>query len=462
MPGAARPINVREFIDERAVSPFQWLVGFLTFVMISLDGWDTVIIGFVVPELIKEWGVTKQALAPVLSAALFGLAVGAFVGGPVADRFGRKRVLVASVLVIGLGTLATAHAPSLEIMLPIRFITGLGLGAVMPNVVTLWSEYVPERRRSFLVTVVYSGFTVGAALCGFIAAWIIPSYGWRTMLTVGGALAVLCVPVMMLWLPESVAFLTVQNKRPDLIGKILSAIGRTRLPADAQFFLPAQPKVKGGAIGTILSRRYVAGTVLIWLCYFVGLFVLYLLYSWLPTMAKEAGYTSAQGAVMVGFLNWGGTLGSIAIGWLMDRFNRYLTVAVSFCMAAVSLWAVHSVESTFWALQVLAFAWGWFIPGTNTGMNALTARFYPTVARSTGLSWMHAFGRFGAIGSAFAGAAILSAGLGLSQILPIMAVAPLTGAVAVLIIAGLVRRWAIADESATKTEPSTTEVSSNA
>ena len=462
MPAAGRLINVREFIDERGVSPFQWLVGFLAFLIISLDGWDTVIIGFAVPELIREWGVTKQALAPVLSAALFGLAVGAFVGGPVADRFGRKRVLATSVFIIGIGTLATAYATSLGMMLPVRFITGLGLGAVMPNVVALWSEYVPERRRSFLVTVVYSGFTVGAALCGFIAAWIIPSYGWRTMLMVGGTLAIFCVPLLILWLPESVAFLTVQNRRPELIGRILSAIGRKSVPTDAQFFLPAQPVVKGGAIGTILSTRYVAGTVLIWLCYFVGLFVTYLLYNWLPTMAKEAEYTSAEGAVMVGVLNWGGTLGSIAIGWLMDRFDRYFTVAVSFCMAAISLWAVHSVQSTFWALQVLAFAWGWFIPGTNTGMNALTARFYPTVARSTGLSWMHAFGRFGAIGSAFAGAAILSAGLGLGQVLPIMAFAPLTGAVAVLVIAGLVRRWALADESATKAGPSRAEISPNA
>ncbi|WP_321819733.1 MULTISPECIES: MFS transporter [unclassified Burkholderia] len=287
MPASGNTINVREFIDERPVSPFQWLVGLLTFVVISLDGWDTVIIGFVVPELIKEWGVTKSALAPVLSAALFGLAAGALLGGPIADRFGRKRVLVASVLVIGVGTLATAHATSVATMLPIRFVTGLGLGAVMPNVVTLWSEYVPERRRSFLVTVVYSGFTVGAALCGFIAAWIIPNYGWRAMLTVGGALAVVCVPILMRWLPESVAFLTVQHKRPELIATILSAIGRTRVAADTTFFLPAQPKVKGGAIGTILSTRYVAGTVLIWLCYFVGLFVLYLLYNWLPTMVDR-------------------------------------------------------------------------------------------------------------------------------------------------------------------------------
>jgi AAHS family 4-hydroxybenzoate transporter-like MFS transporter len=461
MPAAGTSVNVREFIDERAVSPFQWLVGLLTFVVISLDGWDTVIIGFVVPELIKEWGVTKSALAPVLSAALFGRAAGALLGGPIADRFGRKRVLVASVLIIGVGTLATAHATSLAMMLPIRFVTGLGLGAVMPNVVTLWSEYVPERRRSFLVTVVYSGFTVGAALCGFIAAWIIPSYGWRAMLTVGGALAVVCVPILMRWLPESVAFLTVQHTRPERIAQILSAIGRTHVSADTRFFLPAQPKVKGGAISTVLSKRYIAGTALIWLCYFVGLFVLYLLYNWLPTMAKDAGYTSAQGAIMVGFLNWGGTLGSVAIGWLMDRFDRYRVIAASFCLAALSLWAVHGMQSTFWALQVLAFAWGWFVPGTNTGMNALTARFYPTVARSTGLSWMHAFGRLGAIGSAFAGAALLSAGLGLGQILPLMAVAPLAGAVAVLVIAGLVKRWALADESVVAAVTPAAEVSPN-
>ena len=149
------------------------------------------------------------------------------------------------------------------------------------------------------------------------------------------------------------------------------------MAADTTFFLPAQPKVKGG---TILSSRYLADTALIWPCYFVGLFVPYLLYNWLPTMAKSTGYTSAQGAIMVGFLNRGGRPASVASGRLMDRFDRYRVSATSFCLAARSLRAVHGMQSTFRPQQVLAFAWGSFIPGAHAGMNAPTARFYPTVA----------------------------------------------------------------------------------
>jgi MFS transporter, AAHS family, 4-hydroxybenzoate transporter len=442
-----RAINVREFIDKRPISPLQWMIGTLAFLVIALDGIDTVIMGFVAPELIKEWGVSKKALGPVLSAALFGLAVGAILGGPIADRIGRKRVLVTSLFIVGIGTLATARAPSLEFMLSIRFLTGIGLGAIMPNVVALWAEYVPERRRSFLVTIVFSGFTAGAALSGFVAAWVIPNYGWRAMVTVGGVLATAFVPLLVLWLPESVAFLAIREKNSALIRKILAQIGRSPLPEDASFFLPAQPKTKGGAIGTVLSRRFVFGTVLIWLCYFIGLFATYLLLNWLPTMVVEAGYTGAQGAILIGLFNWGGTLGSVANGWLMDRWNRYFLVSMCFGLAAASLWMISGVGASFLTLQLLSFAWGWFLPGTNTGMNALTAQFYPTVARATGISWMHAFGRIGAISSAFAGGAMLSAGLGLSRILPALALAPLLGSLAVLLISRTAKRKETADEA---------------
>jgi AAHS family 4-hydroxybenzoate transporter-like MFS transporter len=198
----------------------------------------------------------------------------------------------------------------------------------------------------------------------------------------------------------------------------------------------------------------VFGTVLIWICYFIGLFATYLLLNWLPTMMKDAGYTSAQGAILIGMFNWGGTLGSVAIGWLMDRLNRYVLVSASFGLAAISLWTIHFAGAGFLALQILSFAWGWFLPGTNTGMNALTARFYPTGARATGISWMHAFGRVGAISSAFAGGAMLSSGLGLGEILPVLAVAPLLGSLAVLLIGRAAKRHPLADGTDTHVEAS--------
>jgi len=173
----ARSIDVQSFLDEHPFSPFQWMVFALCFCVVLLDGFDTAAIGYIAPSLITEWGVERAALAPVLSAALFGLAAGALSSGPLADRFGRKAVLTASVLLFGLACLASSFSGTLNQLVVWRFITGLGLGAAMPNAVTLMSEYCPGARRATLTNAMFCGFPLGAAFGGFLAAWMIPNFG---------------------------------------------------------------------------------------------------------------------------------------------------------------------------------------------------------------------------------------------------------------------------------------------
>ena len=159
---ASPAIDVSALIDERPVSHLQWRVVLLGFIIIALDGFDTAIMGFIAPELARVWGIAPSHLGPVLSAALVGLALGAMGAGPLADRVGRKAVLVGSVFLFGLWTLVAAWSPDLNTLLVLRFLTGLGLGASMPNVGTLVSEYAPRKHRSILVTVGFCGFTFGA------------------------------------------------------------------------------------------------------------------------------------------------------------------------------------------------------------------------------------------------------------------------------------------------------------
>ena len=178
-------IHVQTFLDTQPFSRFQWLIFGLCFFTVLLDGFDTGAVGFVAPSLLKEWSVEKPALAPVLSGALFGLAAGALLAGPLADRFGRKRVLVVSVALFGVASLACAFAGSLTQLTSMRFVTGLGLGAAMPNAVTLMSEFCPAKRRATLTNAMFCGFPLGAALGGFLAAWMIPHWGFRSVFCTG-------------------------------------------------------------------------------------------------------------------------------------------------------------------------------------------------------------------------------------------------------------------------------------
>ncbi|WP_312665085.1 MFS transporter, partial [Pantoea sp. CTOTU49201] len=181
-------VDVRQLINKSALSSWQKRLIALCFVVVALDGMDIALMGFIAPTLKASWGVTNHQLGLVISAALIGLALGAMVAGPLADRYGRRVMILISVLFFGLWTLATAMAQNIEQMMLFRFLTGLGLGAAMPNVGTLVAEYAPERRRSFIITVVFCGFTFGAATGGFAASWLLPRYDWHSVMLMGGVL----------------------------------------------------------------------------------------------------------------------------------------------------------------------------------------------------------------------------------------------------------------------------------
>src|ERR1700732_2487150 len=191
-------VDVAEFIDSQPVGGFQLKLLLTCAAVLVLDGFDTTAIGFVAPSLAKEWGLTKGALGPVFSAGLFGLMIGALTLGPLADRIGRKKIIIFSTLAFGIGTLVTAFVQDVNMLLAIRFLTGLGLGGAMPNTVAMTSEFNPQRRRATMVMIMFCGFSLGAALGGLLAAWLIPQFGWRSVFVVGGLAPLALVPVVAL------------------------------------------------------------------------------------------------------------------------------------------------------------------------------------------------------------------------------------------------------------------------
>ncbi|HHT0392832.1 TPA: MFS transporter [Raoultella planticola] len=435
-------LDVRELINGNPLSRFQKLVVFLGFCVIALDGFDIAIMGFIAPTLKHEWGVTNYELGFVISAALIGLALGAILSGPLADWLGRKKIIVNSVFFFGFWTIVTAFSQNIEQIIFFRFMTGLGLGAAMPNIGTLVSEYAPERQRSFLITVIFCGFTFGAAAGGFSASWLIPRFGWHSLMALGGILPLLFAPLLIWLLPESVRFLVVKRASAARIRAILQRLYPGQIADNAEFTLPAQP-VNANAMRLVLSRHYRLGSLMLWLVYFMGLFLVYILGSWLPTLVKEVGLTVSQAAVMTAIYQAGGTVGSLFAGWLMDRINPHRALGLIYAIGGLFTMAMGYAAASFALLCLLAFVSGACLNGANTGMNALSARYYPTQARATGSSWMHGVGRMGAILSAFAGAEMMALNLSFENVFLIL------GIPAALTVVGLVVKGLFASDAET-------------
>lgn len=435
-------LDVRELINGNPLSRFQKLVVFLGFCVIALDGFDIAIMGFIAPTLKHEWGVTNYELGFVISAALIGLALGAILSGPLADWLGRKKIIVNSVFFFGFWTIVTAFSQNIEQMIFFRFMTGLGLSAAMPNIGTLVSEYAPERQRSFLITVIFCGFTFGAAAGGFSASWLIPRFGWHSLMALGGILPLLFAPLLIWLLPESVRFLVVKRASAARIRAILQRLYPGQIADNAEFTLPAQP-VNANAMRLVLSRHYRLGSLMLWLVYFMGLFLVYILGSWLPTLVKEVGLTVSQAAVMTAIYQAGGTVGSLFAGWLMDRINPHRALGLIYAIGGLFTMAMGYAAASFALLCLLAFVSGACLNGANTGMNALSARYYPTQARATGSSWMHGVGRMGAILSAFAGAEMMALNLSFENVFLIL------GIPAALTVVGLVVKGLFASDAET-------------
>ncbi|MCA4077756.1 MFS transporter [Pseudomonas kurunegalensis] len=433
-----KSLDVQSFINQQPLSRYQWRVVLLCFLIVFLDGLDTAAMGFIAPALSQEWGIDRASLGPVMSAALIGMVFGALGSGPLADRFGRKGVLVGAVLVFGGFSLASAYATNVDQLLVLRFLTGLGLGAGMPNATTLLSEYTPERLKSLLVTSMFCGFNLGMAGGGFISAKMIPAYGWHSLLVIGGVLPLLLALVLMVWLPESARFIVVRNRGTDKVRKTLSPIAPQVVAEAGSFTVPEQKAVAArNVFAVIFSGTYGLGTLLLWLTYFMGLVIVYLLTSWLPTLMRDSGASMEQAAFIGALFQFGGVLSAVGVGWAMDRFNPHKVIGIFYLLAGVFAYAVGQSLGNITVLATLVLIAGMCVNGAQSAMPSLAARFYPTQGRATGVSWMLGIGRFGAILGAWSGATLLGLGWNFEQVLTALLV-PAALATVGVIVKGLV------------------------
>ncbi|EPJ3204094.1 aromatic acid/H+ symport family MFS transporter [Salmonella enterica subsp. enterica serovar Derby] len=402
-------VNIQQAIDDSPFSRFHWVIIVLGFLVLAIDGFDTAAMGYIAPTLSADWGIQKQDLGPVLSAALLGLSFGALLAGPISDRMGRKRVLVFSCLFFGLASLGTAYAETLNMLTFWRFLTGLGLGAAMPNAITLVSEFAPKRCRSMAINTMYCGFPLGAAGGGVISSWLIPSYGWHSVL-LAGAIAPLALTVLLvLFLPESVKYLVHRGKEITQIKRIAQRFMSGSLEQVTQFYLEEdRVAVKKGSVAQLFSMPWLPGTLMLWMTYFMGLVIYYVLLSWMPTLMLGMGYPLAESAWLTSLFTFGGTAGILLAGWLMDRWEAHKVVSLGFMLTMLFALALGVEHNHIVLFGALIFLMGITMNGAQSGLQTLAATFYPTHCRATGIAWMQGVGRFGGVAGTMMSAQLLS------------------------------------------------------
>lgn len=389
-------IDVGRLVDEQKLSLANAKLLLLSLLAVITDGYDLQAAAYVAPELVRGWHVQRAALGPMFSAGLVGLLFGAPLFGALGDRFGRKKALVAGCFVYGLFSLAAAAAQSVDQLMALRFLTGLGLGGLLPNVVALNTEFAPKRLRAAFVIIVFFGMPLGGALPGPIAAHLVPLFGWPVIFLIGGA-APLLIGVLLLWvMPESIKYLLLHAHRRDEALRVLRRLRPdVAFDADARFVLPGGTVRPGVSPTELFSGGLALLTPLLWLAFACNLMANFMVNSWMPLLLQGAGFSLAAASYTTTMLFVGGMAGGGVMIFLVDRWGALPAACLFLC--GIPLAAGLGWTGTPAALAAVAFGFGFCIVGIQNGLNAISGMIYPTACRSKGAGWAFAAGRCGAI-----------------------------------------------------------------
>jgi AAHS family 4-hydroxybenzoate transporter-like MFS transporter len=407
-------LTVSEIIDQRPLSRFQISAIALCGLVLLLDGFDTQCIGFLAPSISETLAIPLRNFGPVFSAGLIGLMIAAMAMGPVADRWGRKWPVVLSALTFALFALLTARAVSLQQLILFRFLTGLGLGGAMPNVVALTSEYSPKRLQAVFVGMLFCGMPLGALVGGLASSVMIPLWGWRSVFYLGGLLPLAIALILVKALPESVRFLTARGKGASAISKIMREIAPEISSADLDLSSPVASahadRNEGLPVRRLFTEDRAAGTILLWIPFFMNLLILYFIVNWLPGLLRQSGLAVSAGVIAVSLFSLGGIAGALTEGRVMNSCGAYSTLLAQFAISALLIGSLAFLTRSFAIMMTVTFVLGIAIQGAQAGLNALAANFYPTTVRSTGVGWALGVGRVGSIVGPAIGGMLLSMG----------------------------------------------------
>lgn len=402
--------DLKQRLDNDPMGRFQCLAIGICIVLNMIDGFDVLVMAFTAASVSAEWGLSGAQVGLLLSAGLFGMAAGSLFIAPWADRFGRRPLILFCLALSGIGMLLSALSQSPLQLALLRGLTGLGIGGILASSNVIASEYASKRWRGLAVSLQSTGYALGATLGGLLAVWLLGHWGWRSVFLFGGIVTVLVIPLVLLWLPESLDFLLARRPRNALarVNRLAAKLGQPALSA-----LPApQLMVPGAATGfrQLLTPDMRRTTLVIWLLFFLVMFGFYFVMSWTPKLLVAAGLSAQQGITGGVLLSVGGILGAALIGGLSSRWPLSRVLSMFMLITAGLLVLFVASGSSVSAALALGLLIGLFSNGCVAGLYALSPVVYDASVRATGVGWGIGIGRIGAILSPTVAGVLLDGG----------------------------------------------------
>ncbi len=376
--------------------PVQVLAVSICVVINMLDGFDVLVMAFTAPAVAAEWGLDPQALGILFSSGLVGMAAGSLFIAPLADRIGRRNIILLCLLIISCGMLASALTGSVLQLALTRVVTGLGIGGALASLTTITAEYSSEKRQGFAISLVQSGYPIGATIGGTVAAFLIVGYGWRSVFVFGAICSALMIPLVLKYLPESLEYLLL--RRPDdALPKINKLLVRLDQPELDRLPEPPAQRDQKSSVLSLVSAPLRGATLLLWCAFFMVMLSFYFVLSWTPTLLADAGLRVEQGISGAVLMNIGGVIGGITLGFLSARYLAHRLTALYMLLCAVSMVLFGVIGGELVVMLVVGFVIGFFVFGSMIGLYSIAPDIYATAVRNTGMGWAIGVGRLGAI-----------------------------------------------------------------
>jgi AAHS family 4-hydroxybenzoate transporter-like MFS transporter len=431
------PSSAEARLETQALGPLQLRVAFLCTLAQMFDGYDITSIGMAVPSLSAAWHIPGAAFANTFVMSSVGIMVGALLSGPAGDRLGRKPVLIASLALLTISSLACVYATSIPQLIGWRFVTGIGIGGIMPATVALTSDYVPERLRAPIVMVIFTGNPLGGFLGGQLIAQLLPHFGWPVIFWIGGLLPLALIPVMLFWLPESPRFLLARGRLTTRTERLLQTLN---IETTGQPAAHVMDVAIGNPVMGLFRDGLATTTMLVWILYFANLLSIYLISYWLPTVLNLSGLAPADSVFAASLMSAGPLVSVFAMAPLARQFGPQRVLAVMLLTGVVVIATVGLANPPHDLLLLAIFLMGCCTVGSMTGINGMTAALYPARIRTTGMGWALGIGRLGGIGGPWLGGVLLVAGWPPRQIFLCACITALIGTVCVVMLHIVKRR----------------------
>jgi AAHS family 4-hydroxybenzoate transporter-like MFS transporter len=399
--------NIGELVEQQKIGRFAITLLLWCFLIMLMDGYDQTAVSFAAPAIIKEWHVARGSFGPVFGAGLFGTLIGSFLFGYLGDRIGRHKAIVFGGFVFGALTLASIWATSLHQLSLLRFLAGLGIGGVVPNAVALVAEYAPKRLRATWVTLMFSGFSIGAGSGGLVSSALIRGYGWPVMFIVGG-LGSLGVSLLLVFvLPESAKFLVVKKRNPARVAKLVAALRpELVLPANVQFIADEVREKSRFIARLVFSGGLLYITPLLWIVFLGNSMALYFLQNWLPVLIEAVGVAPQQAGLVTAMFSVGGVLGGLILCRFVDRHGMLALISLPVIGCPIVAFLGHGMSESM--LRVAVFCTGFCVVGAQYGLYAVAGMIYPTSFRSAVIGIAISVGKIGSVAGPVIGGLLLS------------------------------------------------------